>query len=259
MKNFCKGFIVGIGKIIPGVSGAILAISMGIYDKCIEYICNFKCNKKESIKYLFPVVIGIILSIIWFSKIISFCLNKFYFITMMFFVGLIIGGIPAVVKKVGMKDYFVVFVSFVFFFLISIGNISNVYCVKDSFIDYIVFFLSGFIEAVGTVVPGISSTALLMIVGTYNNVINAIGNLDNIKILIPFAIGFFVGLLLMVKLINYLFSKCKNKVFAFSLGVLLSSIILLVIRSFNDVIDVVSLIIGIIFMLIGIFIGNIMD
>ena len=46
MKNFIKGFIVGIGKIIPGVSGAMLAISMGIYDKSIEYICNFKNNKK---------------------------------------------------------------------------------------------------------------------------------------------------------------------------------------------------------------------
>lgn len=259
MKNFFIGFIVGIGKIIPGVSGAMLAISMGIYDKCIEYIYNFKNNKKESIKYLFPIGVGVILSIICFSKIISFCLDKFYIVTMLFFVGLIIGGIPSIVRKVKKRDYFIVIISLIFFFLISFGNISNVYVIKNNFVDFIVFFGSGVIEAIGTVVPGISSTALLMIIGTYSDVINAIGNFDNFRILIPFATGLVVGLLLFVKIIYYLFSKCENKVFAFSLGVLISSIILLVIRSFDSSVDVVSLIIGIMFMFVGIVISNVMD
>lgn len=259
MKNFIKGFIVGIGKIIPGVSGAIIAISMGIYDKSIEYICNFKNNIKESIKYLFPIGIGIILSIICFSKIISFCLDKFYLITMLFFVGLIIGGVPTVVRKIYKRDFFIVIVSFVFFFLISIGNSANVYVVTNTFFDYVMFFLSGIIEAIGTVVPGISSTALLMIVGTYNDVINAIGNLDNFRILIPFVIGLLFGLIMIVKIVYVLLSKCENKVYAFSLGVLLSSIILLIIRTFKYSVSFIYLVIGIIFMIIGIFIGNVMD
>lgn len=259
MKNFIKGFIVGIGKIIPGVSGALLAISMGIYDKSIEYICNFKNNKKESIKYLFPIGIGIILSIICFSKIISFCLDKFYIVTMLFFVGLIIGGVPSVARNIQKKDYTIVMISFIFFFLISIGNSSNIYVVTNKFIDYFMFFLSGVIEAIGTVVPGISSTALLMIVGTYNDVINAIGNLNNFRILIPFGIGLLFGLILIVKIIYILLSKCENKVYAFSLGILLSSIILLIIKTFRYRVDIIYLIIGIISMIVGIFIGNLMD
>lgn len=256
MKNFFKGFIVGIGKIIPGVSGAMLAISMGIYDKSLSYICNFRNNKKESIKYLFPIVLGIILSIIFFSRIISLSLNSFYLITMLFFIGLIIGGVPSVVDKVNKKDYYIVIISFVIFFLISISNIDNVYVINNNFLDFIVFFISGILEAIGTVVPGVSGTALLMVMGTYSTIINSIGNFDNIKILIPFIFGFVIGVIIIVKTINYLFKKCKNKVYAFVLGILLSSIVLLIVQSFKDSFKIIHLIIGLILMIFGIFISG---
>lgn len=259
MKNFFKGFIVGIGKIIPGVSGAMLAISMGIYDKAIECICNIKNNKKESIKYLVPIGLGIILSIVFFSKVISLALARFYIITMFFFVGLIIGGIPSVMGRVCKKDYYIVIISFVVFLLMSISNIDNIYVIKDNFVDFIVFFVSGIIEAVGTVVPGISSTALLMIMGTYNSVIDAIGNFNNIKILIPFGVGVVTGVLITVKIINYLFKKCENKVYAFVLGVLLSSIVLLIVQTFRYGVNVFSLIFGIVFMVFGIFISSFLE
>lgn len=259
MKNFFKGFIIGIGKIIPGVSGAILAISMGIYDKALGYISDFKKNKKEGIKYLLPIGLGLILSIIIFSNIISISLNKFYIITMLFFVGLIIGGVPSIAYKVKKRDYYIVIISFVILFLISVGSINNVYIIKNNFIDYIIFFLSGIVEAIGTVVPGISSTALLMVIGTYDTIVYSIGNLSNIKILIPFVIGLVLGLYYVVKVINYLFSRCENKVYAFVLGVLLSSIILLIIQSFKNSFTIIELIIGLIFMVIGIFIVNFME
>jgi putative membrane protein len=259
MKNFFKGFIVGIGKIIPGVSGAILAISMGIYDKSLDYISNFKANKKESIKYLFPIGLGLILSIIFFSKIISISLNKYYVITMLFFIGLIIGGIPFVFCKVKKNDYYIVIITFITFFLVSLGSLNNVYNVKNNFIDYIIFFLSGIVEAIGTVVPGISSTALLMVIGTYNTIVDSVGNLNNIKILIPFTIGIILGLYFVVKLINYLFKRYEHKVYAFVLGVLLSSIILLIIQSIKNEFEIIELILGLVFMLIGIFVANIME
>lgn len=258
MINFFKGFIVGIGKIIPGVSGAILAISMGIYDIALDHICNFKKNKKESIKYLFPICLGIILSIIVFSKLISIFLGRYYIITMLFFIGLIIGGIPFITYKVEKKDYYLVIISFIVFFLISVGGLNNVYNIKNNFIDYIVFFLSGIVEAIGTVVPGISSTALLMVFGTYNTIVTSIGNLNNIKVLLAFTLGMIIGLYLIVKIINYLFKNYENKLYAFVLGVLLSSIILLIIQSLKNKFTIIELIIGLIFMVVGIFITNIM-
>ncbi len=259
MKNFFKGFIIGIGKIIPGVSGAMLAISMGVYDKALDYISNFRKNKKESIKYLFPIGFGIILSIVFFSKIISLCLDSFYLITMLFFIGLIIGGIPSVTCRVEKKDYYISVICFVIFFLISICNINNVYVIKNNVFDYVILFLSGIVEAIGTVVPGISSTALLMVMGTYNIVIDCIGNFNNISILVSFTVGFGIGLIVVVKVVNYLFKRCECKVYAFVLGVLLSSVVLLVIQAFKGNFNIIQLVIGLLFMIIGIFISNLME
>ena len=211
MKNFFKGFIVGIGKIIPGVSGAMIAISMGIYDKAIECICNFKNNKKESIRYLFPIGIGIILSIVFFSKIISILMYKFYLVTMLFFVGLIIGGLPSIVNKVKRNDYYIVIGVFVIFFLMSINNLNNLYVFKNSWFDFFIFFVSGMVEAIGTVVPGISSTALLMIMGTYNIIIGAIGNFENVIVLIPFVVGLSIGLIVIVR-VNFLLMSASSPV-----------------------------------------------
>lgn len=256
MINFVKGFIIGIGKIIPGVSGAMLATIMGVYDKSIFYICNFKSNIKEGIRYLFPIGVGIVLSIILFSKIISMCLNKYYSITMLFFVGLIIGGFPFVINKVKKKDYFISVVSFSLFFLISVFNINNSYVLRNNFIDTVIYFFSGGIEAIGTIVPGVSGTALLMIVGTYDSIVYSIGNLTNFKIIFPFIIGIILFILLFVKLVNYLFRKYNDKMYAFILGVLVSSTVLLVIQVFKDKVIFLDVLIGIVFMFIGIFISS---
>ena len=192
-------------------------------------------------------------------------LEKYYLITLLFFVGLIEGSIPELVKKIQKKNYIITLFSFVLFFLISITNIDNTYIIKENFLDIIVFFLSGIVEAIGTVVPGISSTALLMIMGTYNTVISSIGNItntsiliDNIKIIIPFALGFAIGMLILVKIIESLFKKYSGKLYSFILGVLLSSIILLLVQAFKSEFKVIELIIGLLLLFIGIVISSIM-
>ena len=259
MINILKGFIIGIGKIIPGVSGAILAISMGVYDKSIYYINNFKDNKKESIKYLLPLGIGIIISIIFFSKIINYLLDKYYVLTMLFFIGLIIGTIPSITKEINKKDYYLVIISFLIFILLSILGINNTYIVNGSIIDIIVFLISGLFEAIGTVVPGVSSTALLMTIGTYKIIISSIANITNIKILVPFIIGTILGLLVVVKIIDYLFKKYRHRVYAVILGLLLSTIMVIIINTFKYQVSILNIIIGIILMILGIFISNIFE
>ena len=240
MINFIKGFIIGIGKIIPGVSGAMLATIMGVYDKSIFYICNFKNNIKAAIKYLFPIGIGVIVSIILFSKIISLCLDKYYVITMLFFIGLIIGGFSFIVNKV-------------------ILNINNSYVIKNNFFDFIMFFVSGIFEAIGSIIPGISGTALLMLFGTYDIIVYSIGNITNIRIIIPFVIGVIVTVILLVKVVDYLFRKHNNKMYAFILGMFISSVVLLIIQIFKTKVYISDLIIGIIFMICGIVISNVFD
>ena len=95
-----KGAIFGIANIIPGVSGGTLALTMGIYEDLITSISHFFKQPKQSLKFIMPFVLGAALSILLMSKLISLCLDKFPFPTTLFFVGLIIGGIPLLTKKI---------------------------------------------------------------------------------------------------------------------------------------------------------------
>lgn len=264
MINLLKGFIIGIGKIIPGVSGSVLAIILGVYDKSVEYLNNIRQNTKEKIKYLLPLGIGIIISIITFSKIITILLNKHYQITMLFFIGLVLGGIPEIIKKTKKENSIITIVSFIIFFIISITNLDSNYIPKGNIIDIIILFISGLLEAIGTVVPGVSSSALLMIIGTYNIIIFSIGNITNIaniliniKIIIPFTLGLVLGIILLIKIINYLLKKYESTLYSFVLGVLLSSVILLIIKTFLVETTITELVLGLIFLIIGIIISNI--
>ena len=234
----------------------MLAAIMGVYDKALYYICNFRKNIKESIKYLSPIAAGILLSIILFSKVISICLDKYYVITMFFFIGLVIGGLPFIINKVNKKDYSITIISFSIFFFLSIFNINNNYTPQNNFIDIIIYILSGLLEAIGTIVPGVSSAALLMIVGTYDQIVYSIGNITNIKLIITFSISTIIFILLLVKIVEYLFRKYNKKMYSFVLGVLSSSIILLIIQVFKNKVSIITLSISLIFMVLGIIITN---
>ena len=120
---FLKGIIIGLGKVIPGVSGAILAILLGVYDEAILKINSFFKNKKESFKYLFPLGCGILLSIFLGSKLVLFLTEKYYLYTMTFFGGLILGTVPMVYQntKIKKKDY--VFLLVILLLLIYFYNI----------------------------------------------------------------------------------------------------------------------------------------
>ena len=266
MKNILKGFIIGIGKIVPGVSGAILAILLGVYDKSIYYINNFKKNKKASIKYLLPLGIGIILSIVFFSKVINYLLDKYYVMTMLFFVGLIIGTIPNIKKEVNKKDYYLVIIFFFVFLLLSLLQVNNNYILKGNIIDIVVLMISGLFEAIGTVVPGISSTALLMTLGTYKIIISAIADItdigsiiNNLKIIVPFLISAILSVIVVVKIIDSLFKKHRNKVYSAILGLLLSTIAIMIINAFKYNTSILNVFIGTILMLIGICISSIFE
>ena len=94
-----KGFFIGIAKIIPGVSGALLAITFNLYEEGLNAITNFFDNPKKNLFFLLKVGFGIILGIIIFSKVITYFFKYYYFLTMFFFIGLIGGGIIPIIKK----------------------------------------------------------------------------------------------------------------------------------------------------------------
>ena len=107
INQLIKGVIIGIAKIIPGLSGAVLMISFNLYDRAIEAITHFFENPKKNFVFLLNLGLGIILGIILFSKVIYYCITNYYLYTTSLFLGLIFGGIPVIYKKVSYQKKYI--------------------------------------------------------------------------------------------------------------------------------------------------------
>ena len=253
--NILKGFIIGIGKIIPGVSGSVLAISMGIYDRLIKSISNFFSDIKNNSIFLSKIGIGMIIAITFFSNIIVYLLDNYYLITIFIFSGLIIGSMDNIKSNINNKDLYICFSIFIIFSLFGINNVSNTLIVNNSFLHFLLFVLIGFIDAVTMIIPGISGTAILMMIGVYKELLNALSNIfSNISTIIPFGIGIFIGTILTVKLVNYLFTSYKSKTYSAILGFSYSSIVIMIVKGLNKINNINDIFISILFLVISIFI-----
>lgn len=256
-----KGIIIGIGKIIPGVSGSMLAISMGIYQKLIDSVSNVLKNPKENIKFLMQIGIGVLISIMFFSNIIFKCLNNYYLITIFFFIGLIIGSMGDIKLNTNNKDKFVGIIIFIVITLLGLINVKNEVSIDNNILHFLFFVFVGFIDALTMVIPGISGTGTLMMIGAYNKIIETFSNMlnislfiENFKILFPFFIGMVSGIFISVKIINYLFQNYKSKTYSAILGFSTSTVVLMGIRCINTSYTFLNLIWAFVMLFLGIFI-----
>ena len=261
-----KGFIMGIANIIPGVSGGTLAIILGIYEKLIDVLSAFWKNIKKNLMFIIPILVGMGLAIICGSFVIDWGLKNFPIATTMFFVGLVIGGIPFIFMKVHKKYSFVNILIFIIIFvlvvLISVITMSNeVSLAKLDFLAILKLFGVGVVAAGTMIIPGISGSLILMNLGYYEAIIEAIKGLTkfsemghNICILLPFGIGVLVGLVLIAKLIKWLLKKFPVQSYFGILAFVIASIISIILRMDKSDFHVGELMLGILLMGIGIFI-----
>lgn len=234
-----KGFFLGIANIIPGVSGGTLALTLGIYQDLIGAISHFFKNLKKNLKLLIPLGIGMVAAILLGSKVISYCLDKFPFPTTLFFIGLIVGGIPLLTKKVKGKklkplNLAVFLLTFSIVMIMTFLNAGNniVDLSEMTFIQAILLFVVGMVAAATMVIPGVSGSFVLMLLGYYKPIVSTIGNLTdfsllghNILVLAPFGVGVLIGIILIAKLIEYLLKKHEIPTYYGILGFVISSVI----------------------------------
>ena len=248
LSYFIKGMAIGIANAIPGVSGGTIAFVLGIYEKLTYSISTLptaliKLKWKdiiESLKILIPTFFGAAVSIFLFLNIINYLFSNYPVPTKIFFVGLVLGSFPFVTKTVE-KYNFKVFLAFflgafimaifVYFDInepeinevvgetVSSSNFSFVYGIK--------LFFCGIAAAIAMVIPGISGSLLLLVLGEYENisyfVSNMTSNLNNIYPLIFLGIGILIGIFLISKLITILIQKYRSMLFGFVLGILIVS------------------------------------
>ena len=260
-----KGFVIGIANIIPGVSGGTLAITLGIYERLIKAISHFFTNLKENIKFLVPIAVGAVLSLLILSNVIGYALDHYPIPTTLLFVGLIFGGVPLLYRhvKIEKKSGSNLFIFFITFAIVTIfaflkeGNFS-VDLSNLNLFGYILLFIVGMVAAATMVIPGISGSFMLMLLGYYQPIINTIRNLTrfddltkSFMILIPFGIGVLVGIVLIAKLIEFLLEKYEVKTYFGILGFVLASVLTLIYGLFGNSFDIVQILIGVVTFFIG--------
>lgn len=264
-----KGAVFGIANIIPGVSGGTIALTMGVYEDLIAAIGHFFEKPKKSLSFLLVFGIGAAISILLMSKLISFSLDKFPLPTMLFFIGLILGGIPLLLKKIDKKEKKPLnIILFIITFLIVIGlsligestKVVNLSTLNIGTI--LLLLLVGVVASATMIIPGISGSFVLMLLGYYKPIVETISSLTNFKlmshnlgVLIPFGIGIVIGIVLISKLIEYLFKKYQNTTYYAILGFVIASIITLIVSAFSTKIVISHLVAGILLLVLGAFIG----
>lgn len=268
MLIFIKGFVVGIGKIIPGVSGAMLAMYLNVYEKILDSVTNFFNDWKTNIKFIVIFGLGLILAIVLGSRLILYFFTNYKFLTVMFFVGLILGGTYNFSKKITYNyiNIILILALITIFLIFSLINFNNTYILKYNFVDNIVFFIGGVIDIFASLVPGISGTSLLMSIGIYNNILVMISSIfnmtyvfDNYNIYISYTLGMFISFILNAYLINYFLSKYRNVAYSIILGLSISSILFLLVNIFKNSFTIIEFILGIILLTLGILLSCILD
>jgi len=233
LKNLLYGILLGIGFIIPGLSGGVIATILGIYDVIIYKLNHLNRDFKNNILYLAPLILGVMLSVLIFSKLILYLLNHQLDFISYIFIGLILGCLPYLFKEIKEKtnkkmSFFSFCVALCFgitLFLIEKSSLES-----NTIPNFFTMLVAGFLYAIGKIVPGISGAALLMLLGIYEYFLNVIANPFSITTstiinFIPFFISFLISSIIVLKGIEYLLYKYFRLTYSAIIGFILSSVL----------------------------------
>lgn len=226
MLNFLKGIIVGIGGIAPGLSGSVLLVILGLYQKTITAIGTLFKDFKKNITFLIPLFLGFGIGVIIFSKIVNYLLTNFEMQTRFAFLGLVLGTIPLFYKEVkkhgfNNKYYIVILISAIIG--ITIFNINKELFPTITNPNLFQSILLGVAVAGSSIVPGVDSAVILSSLGLYELYVSSIANL-NIPILIPAGFGLIFGAIIISFIMNKLLSKYYTTTFSVIFGLFIAII-----------------------------------
>ena len=203
IKNYLKCIVVGFGGILPGLSGSVLLIIFDLYKDTIYALSTLTKNFKKNIKFLLPIVLGMITGVLLFSKLVDFLLNKFELPTRFTFLGLVLGTIPLFYKEVkkegfSKKYYIYIILSIIIgLFLITNTNMNN----QLNNLNILNSIILGIIVAGSSIIPGIDPTVILSSCGLYKAYVNALSNIE-LSVLLPMALGLILGAIPPLLLLN---------------------------------------------------------
>lgn len=265
LNQILRGAVIGVANIIPGVSGGTMMVSMGVYDTLIHCITHLFSEFKQSVKTLLPYAIGMLVGIVALASVLKFLFANYALPTSTAFIGLILGGLNPLLRKINKKKLnWVSLAAFVLFFagiiaLALTGDVSNPESLTLDMGQVIILVVMGAVAAATMIIPGVSGSMVLMLLGYYTPVLNAVDALKNAVFsfdvgamanpfftLLPFGVGVVLGIFGVAKLIEWLLARFPTQTYCGVLGLVVSSPIAILLRTdmtgVNWIIILISLI-----------------
>ena len=232
LARIVKGIVIALGFILPGISGGVLAAILGIYERMIGFLAHPFKDFKENVLYFIPVAIGMLLGIGLFSYPIEYLLENYQVFVLWSFAGAIIATIPSLLKestresdrdKIDLAWFWTTFI------ISGIGLYALNFVVGILAPSFFNFILAGSLLALGVLVPGLSPSNLLLILGLYAPMLTGFKTFDLFGTFLPIGIGAGATLIIFSKLMDYALNNYHSRVYHFIIGIVLSSTILILI------------------------------
>ena len=275
IKSILKGMVIGIANIVPGVSGGTMMVAMGIYDKLIHCITHLFSEFKKSILFVLPIGIGMLVAIAASSFVLSAMFEKIPIQTNLLFVGLILGGLPAILKKVkGSKPKVGHIITALLFFALVAGMAAlgesegGAADLSFGFVNVLKLLGVGVVASATMVIPGVSGSMVLMLMGFYQPVLDAIKNfftslaamdvdgiLTGMGILVPFGLGIVLGVFAIAKLVEIIFEKFPLYAYYAIIGLIIASPFAIYLMGSFPGLTVVSAVTGVLALAAGFFVA----
>lgn len=228
--RFVKGMFVGSGFIVPGISGGALAAIFGIYERMIRFLADLRKDFKDNLFFFIPVGLGALVGIALLSWGVSYLLGTYETIVLWFFVGAIVGTAPALWKEAGKEgrskqDITIMFISFVLGLIFLIFSTSQMNGQMDA--NFFSWMLCGFLISLGVLVPGLSPSNFIVILGLYQAMADGFKTFD-FSVIIPIGIGGLLTVILLSKLVKRIFDSHYSQFFHFIVGIVAASTVLVI-------------------------------
>ena len=225
-----KGMIIGISAMTAGAG--TFAIILGIYDRCMEIIANPFKHFKSNLKYILPIVIGIGISVIIFGKFVLYCLANYEAYFRCVLLGIIVGGIPTLIKvanKKGFKKKYLISMVIALIFTIILTNFANTIKAGKTaeYISTIELIIYGAIYSFGAVMPGMTTIHILEYMGVLEKIMSGLLAFD-LGILIPFGIGYVILAFTTAGIITYLFKNFYGMTYYAIIGFSITSLVMFI-------------------------------
>ncbi len=231
-----KAIIIGGSMLVPGVSGGTMALLLGIYNDMISAVSSFFKDKKKNAIYLLFIGIFGIIGMVLFAKPLSMLTEKYNFVMMYFFLGAVAGSVPFIYKKAHDLENKRVnqsqkIISAVIYIIVGIILVTLLGMIPQDMMDlgswngvggYVMLLCTGIVAAVALVLPGISVSYMLLVLGMYEKTINSITNFE-LQFIMPLGIGLLLGIILTTRLLENALNKYPRATYLIILGFIIGS------------------------------------